>query len=511
MMPLTLAEIIASAGAELRGGDRLAPETRFNRVERDSRRVEPGDLFLAVRGESFDGHAFVPEAAANGATAALVSRAWARRQAAPPLPLIVVEEPVAALQVLAAVWRNRLDNLTVVGITGSIGKTSTKEVVASVLSGRFRTYRNPGNLNNEIGLPLSVLDITPETEVAVLEMGGAYAFGELRLLAEVARPRLGIVTNVFPVHLERMGTIEAIAETKTELIEALPADGIAILNGDDARVRAMAGRHQGRTITYGLDPDNDVWGSDVTTQALAGTSFWLNLGGERLFVKVPLLGGHAVELALAGFAVGHALGLHIEEMLPGFDDPNIQVRLLVIPGPRGSRIIDDTYNASTPSVLSALGLLDSLNPERAIAVLGDMREMGEIAEDEHRIVGRRAGEVADVVVTYGELARIIAHEARQVAGRHDGEPPETVSFGLDQRAELVAFLRRELRPGDVVLMKGSRGLKMEDMVDALRADAGLDRPFGAPAFGAPAFGAPAPEADPHRASGAQADADASAP
>ncbi|MBA2518687.1 MAG: UDP-N-acetylmuramoyl-tripeptide--D-alanyl-D-alanine ligase [Chloroflexia bacterium] len=475
-MPLTLAEILEATDAEVRGGGHLPADLRFPQIERDSRQVAPGDLFIAIRGEVHDGHQFVAEAAAKGAAAALVSKEWAAGQTEPPLPLLVVEAPVDALQVMAGVWRNRLDDLIVVGITGSIGKTSTKEVVASVLGGRYRTYRNPGNLNNEIGLPLSVLAITPDTEAAVLEMGGAYAFGELRLLAEIARPRLAVVTNVFPVHLERMGSIEAIAETKAELVEALPDDGIAILHGDDPRVRAMAGRCRGRVVSYGLDPSNDVSASEVTTEALAGTSFWLNLGGERLFVKVPLVGGHAVELALAGFATGHALGLHIAEMLPGFDDPAIQVRLLVSPGPRGSRIIDDTYNASTPSVLSALGLLESLGPRRAIVVLGEMREMGELAAEEHKIVGRRAGEVADLVVTYGELARIIAAEAATVAGRNEGRPPTVISFGLEQRDELVRFLQRELQAGDVVLLKGSRGLRMEEIVEVLRADAGLDRP-----------------------------------
>ena len=174
-------------------------------------------------------------------------------------------------------------------------------------------------------------------------------------------------------------------------------------------------------------------------------------------------------------AVGHALGMDVPEMLEGLKDPAIQVRLLVIPGPRGSRLIDDTYNASTPSVLSALGLLASLRPPRAIAVLGDMRELGSVEEEEHRVVGRRAGEVADLVVTYGELARLIGEEARTMPGRVDGQPPQVRSFGLDQRGELVEFLRRELRDGDVALLKGSRGLRMEEMVGALRADAGGDR------------------------------------
>ena len=242
-------------------------------------------------------------------------------------------------------------------------------------------------------------------------MGGAYAFGELALLAEIARPNVGVVTNVYPVHLERMGSIEAIAETKAELVEALPEDGIAVLNGDDPRVRAMADRTRARVLIYGLGQANDVRADEVETEGLEGTSFRLHLDGETFYVKVPLIGGHAVELALAAIAVGHALGMHISEMLPGFDDPGIQVRLLVVPGPNGSHLIDDTYNASTPSVLSALGLLEELVPTRAIAVLGDMRELGAIAEEEHRIVGRRAGEVADLLVTYGELARIVAAEA----------------------------------------------------------------------------------------------------
>jgi len=380
-----------------------------------------------------------------------------------------VDEPVAALQQIAAARRERLP-VTVVGVTGSVGKTSTKEVIAAVLAQRFRTYRSPGNLNNEIGLPLSLLELMPETEVAVLEMGGAYAFGELTLLAGIAKPRIAVVTNVYPVHLERMGTIEAIAETKAELVAALPPDGSAVLNGDDARVRAMAARCRGRVLTFGLDPGNDVRADQVVTEALAGTSFRLHLEGKLVHIKVPLIGSHAVNLALAAVAVGHALGMNVAEMLQGFQTPGIQVRLLILPGPNGSRIIDDTYNASTPSMLSALGLLQQLRPARLIAVLGDMRELGAVSEAEHRVVGRRAAEVADVLVTYGELARTIAEEARVVAAGVDGRPLAVTSFGSGERQELVAHLLGALREGDVVLLKGSRGLQMEEVVAALRAD-----------------------------------------
>ncbi|MCL4210758.1 MAG: UDP-N-acetylmuramoyl-tripeptide--D-alanyl-D-alanine ligase, partial [Phycisphaerales bacterium] len=200
------------------------------------------------------------------------------------------------------------DDVLVVGITGSVGKTSTKETVASVLARAGQTYRSPGNLNTEVGLPLSLSEVTPEHWAAVLEMGGAYALGEIRLLAEIARPRIGVVTNVYPVHLERMGSIEAIAETKSELVEAIPEDGWAILNGDDPRVRSMGARCRGQVIYFGLGPDNDVRASDVESEGLEGTSFWLHMAGDSNRVTIPLIGGHAVELALAAIAVGHAVG-----------------------------------------------------------------------------------------------------------------------------------------------------------------------------------------------------------
>jgi UDP-N-acetylmuramoyl-tripeptide--D-alanyl-D-alanine ligase len=246
----------------------LAADTVFSAIQRDARQAKSGELFIALRGERFDGHDFVADAAFAGATAALVSRAWADEHLDAPLPLLVVEDPLTTLQQYAAWWRNRLPDLLVVGITGSVGKTSTKETVATVLQRAGETYRSPGNLNSEIGLPLSLLEVKPENYAAVLEMGGAYAFGEIRLLCEIARPHIGVVTNIHPVHLERMGTIEAIAETKAELVDAIPEDGWAILNGDDPRVRAMAERCRGRVLFFGLGEGNDVRASHVESDGL---------------------------------------------------------------------------------------------------------------------------------------------------------------------------------------------------------------------------------------------------
>src|SRR4051794_21336885 len=273
--PIPLSEILVATGARIQG--QIAHDTQFRWIERDSRAVQPCDLFIAVAGERFDAHTFVADAAAKGATAALVKATWAHDHAdSAPLPLLIVDDPVTALQQIASYRRDSLD-LTVVGITGSIGKTSTKEVVAAVLGRKQPTYRSPGNMNSEIGLPLSLLEIEPSDKYAVLEMGGAYAFGELALLATIAKPDIGVVTNVHPVHLERMGTIENIALTKMELIEALPSAGLAVLNGDDPRVLAMADAAGCDILTYGLQPTNDIWASDVQTNGVRGTTLRLQM------------------------------------------------------------------------------------------------------------------------------------------------------------------------------------------------------------------------------------------
>ncbi|HEU5422476.1 MAG TPA: UDP-N-acetylmuramoyl-tripeptide--D-alanyl-D-alanine ligase, partial [Nitrolancea sp.] len=340
---IALAQVLEGTVGRLHG---TAPAgLAFRRVWHDSRQVGPGDLFVALKGESLDGHDFVAQAFARGASAALVDRA--HRDALAPLgrPLIVVRDTLAALHDLATYWRG-LYATTVIGITGSIGKSSTKEVVAAVAARRYRTVRNRGSFNNEVGLPLTLLDIRPDTEVAVLEMGGAYAFGEIAELCVMARPRIGIVTNVSHSHLSRMGSLDAIARTKVELPAALPPEGAAILNGDDPRVRAMAAACRCRVLFYGLSDDCDVRALDVQGHGLNGISFRLVLDGRVEHVKLPLLGRHSVHTALAGIAAGSVLGLSIDEILPGFDDPAIQLRLYTLPGVGGALVIDDSYNAN---------------------------------------------------------------------------------------------------------------------------------------------------------------------
>lgn len=456
---LTLREVLEGSRGALRGAADLGTPVR--RVWHDSREIEPGDLFVAVVGERLDGHDFLAEAFARGAVAALVDRAHVPRLPEGLGPLIVVPDTVAGLQDLAAFWRDSHD-VAVVGITGSIGKSSTKEVVWSVASQRFRAIRSQRSFNNEIGLPLSLMEIGSDTEVVVLEIGGAYAPGEISRLAEIARPTIGVVTNVSHSHLARMGSLEAIAATKAELPASLPEDGVAVLNGDDLRVRLMADKCRCRVIRYGLAPDCEVRAENVESHGLDGISFDLLVDGGRHHLHVPLLGQHSVHTVLAGVSVGLALGMSVEETLPGLRDPSIQLRLLVVPAIGGATLIDDTYNANPTSSLAALNLLAELPARRRIAAFGDMLELGSYEEEGHRIVGKRAAAVVDRLFTMGPRARIIADEA--VAS---GLTPDAV-VAVDTKQDLIDALKETMREGDVVLVKGSRGIQLEHVVAALR-------------------------------------------
>lgn len=465
MKRYTLNQILEATGGEL---SRQVPDLEIElELERDSRHIpRKSGLYIALKGEAHDGHLFVQNAIDHGAVTAIVSKDWADQHHDLPIPLIMVDDPGAALQRWAKWQRNRL-TAKVVGITGSLGKTSAKESIAAVLSQRYKVFRSPGNFNNEVGLPLSLLDCPDDAEVIVLEMGGAYAFGELTLLADIAKPDVGVVTNIHPIHLERMGTLENITKTKTELVEAIPDEGFVVLNHDDPRVRAMATVTNSRVVTFGIEDHADIYAHDVQSQGLKGITFWVNIGGKETFLTVPFVGSPGVAIAVVALAVGHGFGMDIAEMQEGLQDESTQVRLLLVEGPRGSQIIDDTYNASTPSVLAALNLLRELPGNRRIAVLGEMRELGAHAEEGHRIVGGRAGEVVDMLVTFGELTDFTIVSAQESAAEA-GRDLTIVRFLPEQREELTEFLENELTEGDMVLLKGARGLQMETVVQALR-------------------------------------------
>ncbi|HWO93934.1 MAG TPA: UDP-N-acetylmuramoyl-tripeptide--D-alanyl-D-alanine ligase, partial [Dehalococcoidia bacterium] len=308
MSALTQAEVLNALAGELQA--RSGPtQTEFRRVVVDSRVAERGDLFVALPGERVDGHAFVAEAAERGATGALIEHPV---EGVPPgVALFQVPSTLRALQLLAA-ERRRSAAVRVVAVTGSVGKTTCKELVASVLGTRFRVHKNEANQNNEVGLPLTILAMDRATEVAVLEMG-MYARGEIALLASIARPEVGVVTNVGPIHLERLGSIEGIAEAKAELVEALPSDGVAILNGDDRRVAAMAERTEARALLYGEGPACHVRGSDLRTRGLAGITFRISYEGGTTEVATRVPGRVGMMNCLAAAAAGLAFGMPLDE------------------------------------------------------------------------------------------------------------------------------------------------------------------------------------------------------
>ncbi|MCY4639736.1 MAG: UDP-N-acetylmuramoyl-tripeptide--D-alanyl-D-alanine ligase [Chloroflexi bacterium] len=464
--PALDAAFVASALGEMlqgRAGD--AAGRPFRRAVVDSREAGPGDLFVALPGQHRDGHEFAREAVRAGAAGVLLARpVEGLDQAA----RFFVEDPLAALQRLAATWRAALPGTVVIGITGNVGKTTTKLMTAAVLRARYRVHAAANNYNNEIGVPLCLLALGPEVERAVVEMG-MYTTGEIAELARWARPRTGVVLNVGPVHLESAGSLERIARAKRELVEALPADGDAILNVDDPRVEAMAEHTAARVWRIGRGESAAVRAVDVEGSGAAGFSFTLVTSGPAPAgsrrVRVPTPGVHLVPNVLAAAGVALAEGLAPDEVACTLGRLQPGPRLLMRELPGGVTLLDDSYSAGPAATIAALDLLSELAGRR-IALLGDMRELGELSDALHRDVGRRAGEVADRLVTVGELGRAIADAALEA-----GAAPEAVRHA-GSTEEAVEVLARELRPGDVLLVKGSRALALERVVEAL---AGRDR------------------------------------
>jgi UDP-N-acetylmuramoyl-tripeptide--D-alanyl-D-alanine ligase len=467
---LTLADVLeALTGIRPDGANQVITEAVI-----DSRQVIPGSMFVALIGERADGHDYVEAAFEKGALLCLVQKQTSERFAhldlrgsfdaqatRPALPFcMLVDNSLEALQKVAYYWRRKLD-LRVIGITGSVGKSTTKELVAEVLEQRYRTLKNPGNLNNEIGLPVTLLRLSEGHQAAILEMG-FYVPGEIAYLCDLALPQVGVITNVGTVHAERAGSQEAIARGKAELVEALPPapHGVAILNYDDPWVREMAAKTRARVFFYGLDPRADLWADDVEGLGLDGIRFRLHYRNETLHLRVPMIGRHSVHTVLRAAAVGLVEELTWEEIIRGLRSGHTQLRLVAVRTRSGALILDDTYNASPESTLAALNLLDELEG-RKVAVLGDMLELGPYEQRGHQMVGVRAAEVADELVTVGELGKIIA-ESAQRAGLGVGS-----IHSLDSTQDAVDYLNPKLEAQDVVLVKGSRGMRMDRIVAGL--------------------------------------------
>ncbi|MEA3351262.1 MAG: UDP-N-acetylmuramoyl-tripeptide--D-alanyl-D-alanine ligase [Chloroflexota bacterium] len=442
----------------------------------DSRQSTPGSLFIAVPGESVDGHDYVEDAFSRGASFAIVEceipagiplldlreDSVFDSESSPQVPCALrVENSITALQQIARFWRRQID-VRVIGITGSVGKSTTKELMAAVLKQRYNTLKNLGNLNNEIGLPMTMLRLNEKHHRAVLEMG-FYVPGEIAFLCDIAQPNIGVITNIGTVHAERAGSQASIARGKAELVQALPADpdGVAVLNYDDPLVRPMAEKTQARVFFYGLDHRADLWADKIEGLGLDGIRFRLHYRNEVLHLRVPLIGRHSVHTVLRAAAVGLIEGLTWQEIINGLrSSGHTQLRLVAVRTEKGALLLDDTYNASPQSTLAALNLLAEMEG-RKIAVLGDMLELGQYERQGHEMVGARAAAVADLLVTVGERAHIIAAAAGRV-----GFPIANITE-LDHSHQAIEHLRECLRADDVVLVKGSHGVRMDRIVAAL--------------------------------------------
>ena len=456
----TPGDLLLATGGRLQG----EPPALLRGVSTDTRAIAPGSVFVALRGERFDGHDFLADAARAGAACAVV--AAARAASVPPgLPALVVPDTLEALGALARHHRRRFA-IPVVGVTGSNGKTTTREMVAAILAVRGPVLKTEGNLNNEVGVPLTLFRLGPEHHAAVVEMGMS-APGEIARLTAIAEPRVGVVTNALPAHLATLGSVDAVASAKGELYKGLPPDGIVVANADDPRMLQRARKSGRKVLTFsdGRDREADVVVLDVLGQDPEGITFLLGIGTKELRIRLSLVGEHNAANAAAAAAAALALGCTDREIVEGLAAVRpVGRRLRVERLASGVLLVDDCYNANPASMKAALRTARQLaGAGRVVAVLGDMLELGEAEEEAHRELGRDAAAARPVALaTFGPRARL-AREAAVAAG----VPPDD-AFHTEDPEALAAFARERLRPGDVLLVKGSRGMKLERLVEALR-------------------------------------------
>lgn len=453
---ILLEDLLSAAGGRLHGP---AAVTRFPDFCFDSRLAGPGELFLAVRTERADGHDHIAHAAKGGVKGVLAERP--PRPGEPDITWVVVPETRRALESWAGHVLQRY-GVRVVGITGSVAKTTTKEAVAAVLQGRSRVFRNQANFNGLYGLPIALGRLDPEDELAVLELASD-SRGEVRRLAEITRPQIGVVTAVSWAHTEYLGDLEGVAREKQALVEALPPGGLAVLNWDDPRVAAMASRAACRVVRAGLSPGAQVRGLEVQTGS-RGTRLTAEVDGRRLRLSLRLLGAHSAYAALFALAVARELGIRLEEAAERLAalEP-LEGRLRPLEGRRGVTILDDSYSATPASAAAALEVLGAFPARRRVAVLGEMLQLGEHTAEAHRELGLRAAAAVEALVTVGELGRLLGQEAARA-----GLPAEHVHVTYSP-ADALAALEAYLAPGTVVLVKGSMENRLEVVVEGLLA------------------------------------------
>lgn len=424
-------------------------------VTMDSRKVTKGSLFVAIKGERVDGHDFIKSVFEKGASAVICDHVPEGTDG----PCAVVSNTVKGLQDLAEWYRSTL-NVKVVGITGSVGKTSTKEMVAAVLSKGFKVQKTIGNYNNEIGLPLTVLDIEEDTEISVLEMGIS-DFGEMRVLSKVARPDIAVITNIGQCHLEFLHDRDGILRAKTEIFEFMNPVGKVYLNGDDDKLRTVTEVYGQTPTFFGFGMNNDAYPTCIESLGLGGTKMQVNLRDTSFDARIQMLGNHMVSNAMAASAIAHDLGMSNELIIQGlFDAKTIDGRCNLIPSLEGY-IIDDCYNASPASMKAALDTLN-LAKGRKVAILGDMFELGEESDSMHAEVGRYAVEIGiDKVICVGANSKHMYNAAIKTPGR----------TGLGYYSDLDSLIKNigiEVKPTDNILVKSSHGMGFAKLIEALK-------------------------------------------
>jgi UDP-N-acetylmuramoyl-tripeptide--D-alanyl-D-alanine ligase len=454
MNPLPISQIAKFVGASVSSGDGTVV---IDKIRTDSRTLKGGELFVALRGENFDGHDFVEAAAKANAAGAIVESDW-KGKLPETFALIRAEDTLQAYQELAANYRRSLP-LKVVAITGSNGKTSTKDFAAAVLARRFRVTKTEGNFNNHVGLPRTILEATSRNEVAVWEIGMNHP-GEIAALARLAMPDVVIITNIGVAHIEFMGSREAIAVEKGALAEAVDAQGTVILNADDPFTKSMAKRARGKVLFAGTTA-GAIRASEIS-QSESGTDFTILEGAHRCRAQLPVPGLHMVQNALLAVAAGRVFGLSLEECAAGLVAAPLTKARLQIKEIQGVHFLDDSYNANPDSMKAALRTLVELDADgKRIAVLGEMRELGSESEHGHREVGETAAALkVDHLITIGNAAATIA-QAAQRAGLEK-------SVAVNSTTEAAELLGEIVEPGDLVLIKGSRAARTEEVIEHFR-------------------------------------------
>jgi UDP-N-acetylmuramoyl-tripeptide--D-alanyl-D-alanine ligase len=439
---------------------------RFERMEIkgvsiDSRTIKKGELFVAIKGPRFDGHDFVPEVIKNGAWGALVERSELEAKYASLGGLrniLAVEDTIFTLQEMSQMHRKKFA-IPVIGITGSNGKTTTKEMLASILKQRGSVLKNEGNLNNHIGVPLTLLKLDTRHKFAAVEMGMS-ALGEIDALARLVRPDVGVITNIGPAHLEFLGTMDIVAQAKAELLGNLKMGGTAVLNADDRYFTALRNKYGGRVLSFGIENKADVSASSIL-QGKDFTDMTIEADDSRVNVRLPAVGKHNIYNALAAAAAATAVGMPLDAVKCGLEDFSPVAMRSELKQVKGRTVLADYYNANPDSVKAALETLISLRAGRkSVAVLGDMLELGDIAADAHREVGRTVAHLGvDILITMGSLAIYINEGALE-----EGMPKDRVIVA-GSHSEAAALLKERSKNGDAVLIKGSRGMKMEKILE----------------------------------------------